>query len=76
MNLTNKIILALVLGTIAGFLAIAGGFLVWADITDFSDREGSVGMAFIFYFAPAGGIILGAICAFVTYRISKQWRPG
>ena len=72
MNLTNKIMLAAVLGTIAGFLAIAGGFLAWADATNFSDREGSTGMAFIFVFAPFGGVVFGAACAFLTYRISKR----
>jgi hypothetical protein len=76
MNLTNKIMLAVVLGTIAGFLAIAGGFLAWADSTNFSDREGSTGMAFIFVFAPFGGVIFGALCGLLTYRIAKRRQPG
>jgi Na+/glutamate symporter len=75
-NPTNKIMLAVVLGTLAGFLAIAGGFLAWADVTNFSDREGSVGMALIFAFAPFGGIVFGALCGFLTYRISKSRSPG
>jgi hypothetical protein len=75
-NLTNKIILAVVLGTVAGFLAIACGFLAYADATNFFDREGSTGMAFIFVFAPFGGVIFGAFCGFLTYRISKRRQPG
>jgi hypothetical protein len=74
LSLTNKIIVALLLGTIAGYFAIAGGFLAWADATDYIDREGSVGMGFIFVFAPLGGIVLGIICAVLTYRIAKR-RP-
>lgn len=71
MNRTNKIIIAFLLGTIAGFVAIAGGFLIWADQTNFSDREGSVGMGFIFVFAPVGGIGLGVLSALATARMTK-----
>jgi hypothetical protein len=71
LNRTNKIIVAFLLATVAGFLAIAGGFLLWADQTTYLDREGSVGMGVIFFFAPLGGIILGVISAIVTARITK-----
>jgi TRAP-type C4-dicarboxylate transport system permease small subunit len=71
LNRTNKIIVAFLLATIAGFFIIAGGFLIWADQTNFSDREGSVGMGVIFVFAPLGGIILGVISAIVTARTTK-----
>ena len=71
MNRTNKIIVAFLLATVAGFLVIAGGYLTWAIETNYFDREGSTGMSVIFILAAMGGLILGAISAFVTARIIK-----
>jgi hypothetical protein len=71
LNRTNKVIVAFLLAAIAGFFVIAGGFLIWADQTNYSDREGSTGMAFIFVFAPVGGLILGVISAVVIARRTK-----
>lgn len=71
MNRTNKIIVAFLLATVIGFFVIAGGFLIWADQTNYIDREGSVGMGVIFVFAPLGGIILGVLSAIVTARRTK-----
>jgi hypothetical protein len=71
LNRTNKIIVAFLLAAIAGFVIIAGGYLVWADQTNYFDREGSTGMSVIFLLAPLGGIILGVICAIVTARRTR-----
>ena len=71
MNRTNKIIVAFLLGTITGFLTIAGSFIAYAASTDYFDREGSTGMAFIFVFAPVGGLVLGAVSALVISRVVK-----
>jgi hypothetical protein len=75
LNRTNKIILAFVLATLAGFFAISGGYLIFAISTDYFDREGSTGMAVIFMLAPIGGLALGAVAAFVTSRLVKPAIP-
>jgi Zn-dependent protease len=71
LNRTNKIIVAFLLAAVAGFAAIAGGYLIWADQTNYFDREGSTGMSVIFLMAPLGGIVLGVICAIMTARRTK-----
>jgi hypothetical protein len=60
---------ALVGGTILGFLAIAFGYIAYADSTNYFDREGSTGMGVIFVIAPFGGLIIGIIAAVVTFKI-------
>jgi TRAP-type C4-dicarboxylate transport system permease small subunit len=70
----NAALIAFLLATVIGFLAIASGFLAWADYTNFSDREGSTGMAWIFVFAPIGGVAIGILSAFATFRILKKRR--
>ena len=61
-------IITFVLATIAGFLAIAFGYIAYADPA--SDREGATGMAVVFFYAPLGGIIIGAISGFLIFK----WR--
>jgi hypothetical protein len=63
-----------VAATIVGFLAIAFGWIAYADSTNYFDREGSTGMAVVFMIAPMGGIACGAICAFLAYRFAQR-RP-
>ena len=60
---------ALIGGTILGFLAIAFGYIAYADSTNYFDREGSTGMDVIFVIAPLGGLIIGIIAAVVTFKI-------
>ena len=60
--------------TIVGFLAIAIGWIAYADSTNDFDREGSTGMAVVFMIAPMGGIAFGAICAFLAYRFAQRRR--
>ena len=57
--------------TIVGFLAMALGWLAYADSIDYFDREGSTGMAVIFMIAPTGGIVAGAVSAFLAYRFAR-----
>ena len=60
---------ALIGGTILGFLAIAFGYIAYADSTNYFDREGATGMGVVFVFAPLGGLIIGIIAAVVTFKI-------
>jgi hypothetical protein len=60
---------ALIGGTILGFLAIAFGYLAYADSTDYFDREGATGMGVIFVIAPFGGLIIGIAAAVITFKI-------
>ena len=75
MNRTNKIIVAFLLAAVAGYLIIAGGYLYWADATNYFDREGSTGMSVIFMMAPLGAIVCGAISAIITARRTKPATP-
>jgi hypothetical protein len=68
----NAVILAFLLAAVIGFLAIAFGFIAWSDSTNYFDREGSTGMAWIFVFAPFGGLVLGTLAAYATARILKR----
>jgi hypothetical protein len=58
--------------TIVGFLAIAIGWLAYADSNNYFDREGSTGMAVIFMIAPMGGVAIGAVCALLVYRFARH----
>ncbi|HSZ67008.1 MAG TPA: hypothetical protein VK825_12455 [Xanthobacteraceae bacterium] len=60
---------ALIGGAILGFLAIAFGYIAYADSTDYFDREGATGMGVVFFYAPLGGLIIGIIAAVVTFKI-------
>ncbi len=71
----NIIILVFLGVAVAVFLAIAFGYIAYADSTNYFDREGSTGMAFIFVFAPVSGLIAGIISAVVTFRILKKRGP-
>jgi hypothetical protein len=61
-------IITFVLVTIAGFLAIAFGYVAYADQANHLDREGATGMAVVFFYAPLGGIILGAVSGFLIFK--------
>ena len=61
-----------VLAAIAGFLAIAFGYVGYADQADYLDREGATGMAVVFFYAPLGGIIIGAISGFVIFKVRSR----
>ncbi len=63
---------AFVIGTVLGFLAIAGGYIAWAIATDYLDREGATGMAVVFIEAPLGGLLIGIVSALVTSNILKR----
>jgi hypothetical protein len=63
---------ALVGGTILGGLAIAFGYIAYADST--IDREGATGMAVVFFYAPLGGLIIGIIAAVVTFKFLDRRR--
>ena len=60
---------ALIGGTILGFLAIAFGYIAYADNSNYFDREGATGMGVVFFYAPLGGLIIGIIAAVVTFKI-------
>jgi hypothetical protein len=57
--------------TVIGYLVVAAGWFVFADVFGISDREGGKGMGMIFIFAPAGGAMIGLIAASLT-----GWRTG
>ena len=60
---------ALIGGAILGCLAIAFGYIAYADSTNYFDREGATGMGVVFFYAPLGGLIIGVIAAVVTFKI-------
>jgi hypothetical protein len=72
MNQGRITVAAFVIGTVLGFLAIAGGYIAWAIATDYFDREGATGMAVIFIEAPFGGLLIGIVSALVTSNILKR----
>ena len=51
------------LATLIGYLVIAFGWIVYANLFDIADREGGKGMAIIFILAPAGGAMIGLVAA-------------
>jgi uncharacterized membrane protein len=61
-------IITFVLATIAGFLAIAFGYVAYADQANELDREGATGMAVVFFYAPLGGIVIGAMSGFLIFK--------
>jgi len=65
---------ALIGGTVLGCLAIAFGYIAYADSTHYLDREGATGMGVVFFYAPLGGLIIGIITAVVTFKILDR-RP-
>ena len=65
-------IITFVLATILGFLAIAFGYVAYADQANYLDREGATGMAVVFFYAPLGGIIVGAVSAFLTFKVLSR----
>jgi hypothetical protein len=65
-------IITFVLATIAGFLAIAFGYVAYADQANYLDREGATGMAVVFFYAPLGGIILGAVSGFLIFKVLSR----
>jgi hypothetical protein len=60
---------------LAGFLAIAFGYIAYADSTHFFDREGATGMGVVFFYAPVGGIMIGALCAYATFKRLERRTP-
>jgi hypothetical protein len=60
---------ALIGGTILGCLAIAFGYIAYADSTNYFDREGATGMGVVFFYAPLGGLVIGIIAAVVTFKL-------
>ena len=71
--MTRALVLFVVM-TIVGYLAIAGGWITYAIVTDYFDREGSTGMGVIFVIAPMGGVTIGTICAGASIAWRKQRR--
>jgi hypothetical protein len=65
-------IITFVLATIAGFLAIAFGYVAYADQASYLDREGATGMAVVFFYAPLGGIIVGAVSGFLIFKVLSR----
>jgi hypothetical protein len=65
-------IITFVLATIAGFLVIAFGYVAYADQANYLDREGATGMAVVFFYAPLGGIIIGAVSGFLISKVLSR----
>lgn len=63
-------IITFVLATIVGFLMIAFGYVGYADQAN--DREGATGMAVVFFYAPLGGVIIGTVSAFLTFKLVSR----
>lgn len=55
-------------GWIAGYLAIVLGYMIWAEATNFFDREGAASMGVLFFMGPAGGLLTGLLAAVITWR--------
>jgi hypothetical protein len=75
MKPANKAIVVFFLAAVVGFLAIAFGYIAYADSTNFFDREGATGMGVVFFYAPVGGIMIGALSAFATFKILTRRVP-
>jgi hypothetical protein len=65
-------IITFILAAIMGFLVIAFGYVAYADQANYLDREGATGMAVVFFYAPLGGIIVGAVSAFLAFRLVSR----
>jgi uncharacterized membrane-anchored protein YhcB (DUF1043 family) len=65
-------IITFVLAAILGFLVIAFGYVAYADQANYLDREGATGMAVVFFYAPLVGIIIGAVCGFLAFRLASR----
>ena len=61
-------------GTIAVYCIIAFGYVAWADMTEYSDREGATVMGIFFGFAPMGGLVGGIASAIAAYRAVSRRR--
>lgn len=48
-------IITFVVAAILGFLAIAFGYVAYADQANYLDREGATGMAVVFFYAHWAG---------------------
>ena len=65
-------IVTFILAAILGFLVIAFGYVAHADQLDYLDREGATGMAVVFFYAPLGGIVIGAVAGFRIFRFLSR----
>jgi hypothetical protein len=75
MKPANLAIAVFFLAGLASFLAIAFGYIAYADSTDFFDREGATGMGVVFFYAPVGGILIGGLCAYATFKRLNRRTP-
>jgi hypothetical protein len=75
MKPVSAAIIAFIAGTIVGFVAIAFGYIAYADSTHYLDREGATGMGVVFFYAPLGGVLLGTISGWIAFRISAGRTP-
>ena len=57
-----------ILATILGYLAILFGWIAYTELADVFDREGAMIMGIAFFFAPAGGLLIGLVASIVTFR--------
>lgn len=60
-----------ILAVIVGYLAILFGWLAYAELAGVSDREGAMIMGIVFFFAPAGALLIG-IAALVTFLTRRR----
>jgi hypothetical protein len=51
---------------------IAFGYVGYADQANDLDREGATGMAVVFFYAPLGGVIIGAVSAFLAFKLVSR----
>jgi hypothetical protein len=75
MKPVNAAIATFFLTAIIGCLAIAFGYIGYADSTHTFDREGATGMAVVFFYAPLGGVIVGLACAVAAVNILSRRTP-
>jgi hypothetical protein len=71
----NAAIATFFLTAVIGCLAIAFGYIAYADSTHTFDRECATGMAVLFFYAPLGGVIMGVACAVATFKIPSRRTP-
>ena len=60
-----KAALVFVLATIGSYFAIETIWFVYAAYAEPADREGGLGMDFVFVIGPIGAILLGAVAAYL-----------
>jgi hypothetical protein len=75
MKPVNAAIATFFLAAVIGCLAIAFGYIAYADSTHAFDREGATGMAVVFFYAPLGGVIMGVACAVATFKVLSRRTP-